>query len=249
MRLLYNLSISFFGFTARLASLFNGKAKQWVKGRENWELTISEIVKNTDDLIWFHCSSLGEFEQGRPVIDALAKRGEKVLLTFFSPSGYENLKDYKAAYHVCYLPLDTNSNAKKWINLVKPKAVIFVKYEFWYNYILQVNKSNIPLFLVSGIFREDQYFFKFYGKWFAKQLRSFAHFFVQDKLSKDLLKTIGIDQVSLSGDTRFDRVIDISSNPKDIPAVEAFCHEGITMVAGSTWPKDEELLLQLLERH
>jgi len=249
MHLLYNLSIRFFGLMMRLMSLFNTKAKQWLTGRNNWEISLTEKIKNDSDFIWFHCSSLGEFEQGRPIIEALKKRGEKVILTFFSPSGYENLKNFNGAYHVCYIPLDTTYNAKKWMELINPKVILFVKYEFWYNFILQAKKGNIPLFLISGIFRDDHYFFKSYGKWFAKQLMSFAHFFVQDEKSMELLRTIGIKHVSLSGDTRFDRVIDISLNPKEMSDIESFCSEGITIVAGSTWPEDENLLLQLLDHH
>ena len=248
MRLFYTISIWFFGIVARLYSMVNSKAKKWVQGRKDWDKKLKAAVGDIENPIWFHCSSLGEFEQGRPIIEGLAAKGEKVILTFFSPSGFENLKNYKYAEIVTYLPLDTPSNAKKWISIINPKAAIFVKYEFWYNYMYALKNRDIPFYLISGIFRKSQYFFKWYGTWFSDKLQDFNHLFVQDNESMNLLKSIKINQSSVSGDTRFDRVLDIASKPKDVELVEKFTKDKFSIIAGSTWPKDEEVLLKYIEQ-
>lgn len=211
----------------------------------NWKSDLRKAVGEEKNLIWVHCSSLGEFEQGRPFIEELHNKGEKVLLTFFSPSGYENQKNFKAAFHVCYLPADSLKNARSFLEITSPKAAFFVKYEFWFNYIEMLRRKKIPLFLISGVFRNDQYFFKFYGRYFAKQLKTLKHLFVQDETSKILLESIGINQVSISGDTRIDRVWNITSKPLEIPEIEHFAKNSSLCVAGSTWPEDEELLSTL----
>lgn len=242
MRLLYHLSIALFHLGIHVFSIFNTKANKWVKGRKNWKNELREKVGDQNDLFWIHCSSLGEFEQGRPLIEALQEKGQKVLLTFFSPSGYENQKNFKAAFHVAYLPLDSLLNAKAFIDIVNPKAAFFVKYEFWFNYMKVLKTKKIPLYIVSGIFRRDQYFFKTYGKWFSRQLKSIEHFFVQNEQSKLLLKSIDIEQVSICGDTRFDRVVRISSNPLKLENVKNFTENSSVIIGGSTWLEDEKII-------
>jgi len=202
-----------------------------------------------DRVAWFHAASLGEFEQGRPVIEAF--RGKyphyKILLTFFSPSGYEVRKDYKGADHVFYLPLDTPYNAGKFFAIVQPKVVIFIKYEYWYNFLNELYKNKVPVIIISAIFRPDQIFFRWYGKWFLNQLRKISMFFVQNKISLELLKDVGINQSLLSGDTRFDRVASIASNRKENHLVDRFCSGFKVIIGGSTWPPDEKLLLSYLK--
>jgi 3-deoxy-D-manno-octulosonic-acid transferase len=196
---------------------------------------------------------LGEFEQGRPIIETIKKDYPqyRVFLTFFSPSGFEIRKDYKLADYICYLPADTKRNAQKLIELVRPELVFFVKYEFWYNYITELKKRNIPLYLVSAIFRKNQLFFKSspWGKWYRQMLSGFEHFFVQDESSVQLLAQIGIHNVTKAGDTRFDRVAEIARNGKNIPLVDKFKGSSPLVVAGSTWKPDEELLVQYIQSH
>ena len=246
MQIIYDICILLYGMAIRVYSLINSKAGKWLAGRKNWESALVKEISGRQGMIWVHCSSLGEFEQGRPLIEALSKRGHHILLSFFSPSGYENLKNYKYASLVTYLPLDTGRNARKWIEIIRPKAVFFVKYEFWFNYISAAAKTGIPVFLVSGIFREDHYFFKPYGSWFLKQLKLFSHFFVQDSESMKRLQNAGIDRVTVSGDIRFDRVSAIAASAPALPEVSSFAGKGLVMIAGSTWPEDEELLAAIL---
>lgn len=252
MRLIYNIFIYLYLFAIRIASLFNSKARLWINGRKNifQELQSqilnpkSSILNSNSSIIWIHCASLGEFEQGRPLIEKLKMKNEKckILLTFFSPSGYEIRKNYAGADFVFYLPIDTASNARKFIELVKPKAVFFVKYEFWFNYLNELKNKNIPTYLVSGIFRGDHYFFKGYSAWFRKQLKAFTHFYLQDEASAKLLKSIGYINTAVIGDTRFDRVFEISQNVKAIPLIEQFKQGKDILIAGSTWKEDEELI-------
>jgi 3-deoxy-D-manno-octulosonic-acid transferase len=248
MKLLYNLGIMIYSLAARLISPFNSKAKLWTDGRKGWEALLRENIGPENKNIWIHCASLGEFEQGRPLIEAIKKaRPEfKIVLTFFSPSGYEVRKNYSVADHVCYLPADTPGNARKFISLVNPAAVIFVKYEFWDNYTSAIKKNGIPLYLISGIFRVNHHFFRWYGGFFRKILFRFSHIFVQDKQSMDLLKRTGIENVSVAGDTRFDRVVMIADSAKDIPQIEQFKGEERMFLAGSSWRQDEEIIARYI---
>ena len=247
MSFLYQIFISLFGLAIKIFATFNDKSAKFVKGRISWRINLIKGLKGIQNPIWIHCSSLGEFEQGRPVIEALRNQGESILLTFFSPSGYEHKKDYKGVDFVSYLPIDSQTNAQSFLEIVQPKAVIFIKYEFWFNYIIEIDKKSIPIYLISGIFRENQYFFKIYGKWFAKKLQRFSYFFVQNETSEILLKSIGVTNIKVSGDTRFDRVIEGAENPINLRILDAFSKGHLTIVAGSTWEEDELLLKQLLE--
>lgn len=251
MKLIYNLGILIYVLTARLVSPFNSKARLWSRGRNGWETSLREKVKREDINIWVHCASLGEFEQGRPVIEGIKKtRPEcKIILSFFSPSGYEVRKNYSLADYICYLPADTPGNARKFISLVNPAAAIFVKYEFWENYTLIIKENKVPLYLISGIFRSSQHFFKWYGRFFRKMLLRFSHIFVQDLKSAELLKSIGIENVSVTGDTRFDRVIQIADSAKTISQIELFRGKEKLFLAGSSWKKDEEIIARYINMH
>jgi len=250
MKLFYNIAISLYGLGIRLSSISNEKARKWVLGRRNFPSDLKESIrkKGNKPVIWFHCASLGEFEQGRPVLEAFRNKypGWNIVLTFFSPSGYEIRKNYSHADIVTYLPLDTPSNAAMFIKLVNPQLAVFIKYEYWFNIMSQLGKRKIPVIFISAKFRESQYFFKKSAGWFRKQLSQANHFFVQDRLSEDLLKSIGIDQVTVSGDTRFDRVNSISGNARKYPEVESFKGNSRIFLAGSTWPEDEKLLKKLI---
>ena len=249
MRSLYTITIRLYYFSILIASLFNKKAKQWIAGRKNiFEQIELDLRKNPrapgSKLFWFHCASLGEFEQGRPLIEKIKKEipNVKIVLTFFSPSGYEVRKNYELADHVFYLPVDTPDNAENFIQLIDPSVAIFIKYEFWYNYLNELQTRNIPLYLVSGVFRKDQVFFGMGGKWFSKQLKAFTHFFVQDEHSEKLLKGMGFNNASISGDTRFDRVSEIVKQDKRFPLVEKFKGDSEILVVGSSWEEDEKIL-------
>ncbi len=250
MKVIYTIGILILTFVIRLASPFNPKARLWIRGRKNWETLLKNKINPADKNIWIHCASLGEFEQGRPVLEALKRirPGYKIILTFFSPSGYEVSKNYEHADHVCYLPADTPRNAAKFISLVNPAFMILVKYEFWNNYILTLSDKNVPLYLISGIFRPGQHFFKWYGTFFRKVLSSFSYFFVQDQESKDLLGGIGINNIMVAGDTRFDRVVQIAEASMDIPQIKVFRGEEKLLLAGSSWPKDEEIIAGYINR-
>ena len=232
-------------------AIFNKKIKLFVDGRNLvFERLTTQISKN-DPVIWFHCASLGEFEQGRPIIEHFKSQypDYKILVTFFSPSGYEVRKDYEYADIVTYLPIDTKRNAKKFIQLVNPRLVIFIKYEFWPNILKTLKSNHIETILVSALFREDQAFFKWYGGWMHQSLTAFSHFFVQNNRSKELLKRIGFENASVSGDTRFDRVFEITKQQNQIDFIENFIDKKPTLVAGSTWKKDEELLIEYINNH
>lgn len=246
MRLIYTISIAVYFGLIHIASLFNKKAALWVKGRRNWK---SKLNKNLQGAIWIHASSLGEFEQGRPIIEAIKKQNpdQKILLTFYSPSGYEVRKTYEFVDDVLYLPKDFSSNANVFLDILKPKIVIFVKYEYWFNFMSAIKKRDIPFFYVSAIFRSNQHFFKWYGSWFRKQLAQASAFFVQDKISLELLQSIHIQNVLLVGDTRFDRVFDVCKQAKKFPEISAFSQDFKLLVAGSTWPADEDLLLSFFK--
>ncbi|WP_113663947.1 3-deoxy-D-manno-octulosonic acid transferase [Pedobacter nanyangensis] len=248
---LYNISMLIYGLLVRLASLFNAKAKLFVNGRKQIFRHISAKFNPNDQPIWFHFASLGEFEQGRPVLENIKvlKPNEKIIVTFFSPSGYEIRKNYTLADGIYYLPLDTISNAKKFIALVNPRMAIFTKYEFWPNYFRTLANANIPLYIISGIFRPNQVFFKEYGGFYRNVLGCVTHFFVQNEESAALLKGIGINNVAISGDTRFDRVYENAQAPKKLPIIEAFCGKSPVLIAGSTWPEDEKLLVGLAAKN
>lgn len=249
MSILYTISIHFYVITIHIASLFNAKANLWVKGRKNIFQKLAKLTKEDQDIVWFHCASLGEFEQGKPIIEGykIKHPTHKILLTFFSPSGYEIRKNYDGVDWVFYLPADTKKNAKKFINTVNPLKVIFIKYDFWFNYMYELNKNNIPFYSASSIFREEQAFFKY--NWFEKQLNNISHFFVQDQNSKELLKNIGFSNCTVVGDTRFDSVITNNKNFIRIPLIEKFCENKTTIICGSTWPKDESLLEKYIKKN
>ncbi len=251
MRLLYEIGIRIYYLLIHLATLFNPKAKAFVKGRKGGVSAIRKKINSDQPLIWIHAASLGEFEQGRPIIEAIKKNYPhyKILLTFFSPSGYEVRKNYEQADYICYLPIDTFHNAKAFVSSLNIAVAIFVKYEFWHNYIYWLDKKNIPTFVVSAIFRPEQLFFKAHGKWFKKTLARIDKLFVQDVASLQLLHDHGIEQVEVIGDTRFDRVAEVVKNSPAIPLFENFCENSQVLVAGSTWEADEKLLLQYLQQY
>jgi 3-deoxy-D-manno-octulosonic-acid transferase len=251
MRTIYTLSILFYQLAIHFASFFNQKAKLWVDGRVKVFEHLKNNIPSDKKVVWFHCASLGEFEQGRSVIENYRKKHPThfILLTFFSPSGYEIRKNYNGANYICYLPIDSLSNSKQFIKITKPHLVFFIKYEFWFNYLNELKKSKTPTFLISGIFRSDQQFFKWYGGWFRKQLQSFNHFFLQNKSSIDLLSSINYTNTTLAGDTRFDRVIDVVSAAKPLHDIAAFVNEKQTFVAGSTWPDDEKILVDFIRKN
>jgi 3-deoxy-D-manno-octulosonic-acid transferase len=252
MTLLYRTGIFFYSLFIHIFSAFNEKARLFVRGRKNWEKILGQKIDPKAKYIWFHCASLGEFEQGRPVIEDLKNRlpEYKILLTFFSPSGYEIRKNYPLADVVAYLPMDTKQNAKAFLNIVQPEKVFFVKYEFWYFYFSELSKRKIPLYIISAIFRENQQFFKNtpWGKWYLKMLSQVEHLFVQNEKSGELLKTIGLSNFTVSGDTRFDRVAAIAKVSKEIPIVEKFMGNSLLLIAGSTWKPDEELLATFINQ-
>lgn len=226
------------------ASLINKKARLWITGRKNWHKKLKQWQRGDSPVYWFHAASLGEFEQGIPIMETMKTRVPecKILLTFFSPSGYEIRKNYKNADFVSYLPLDTPYNARKFISTASPRAVFFIKYEFWYFYLRQLKNNNIPVYLISGIFRPEQIFFRWYGSWYKNHLRAFNRLFVQDQVSSDLLKGINIHNASITGDTRFDRVASTARQVREISLAHEFTVNSVCIVAGSTWPADEVLL-------
>ncbi len=248
MILLYNLGIFIYTTLIHILSPFNSKASLWTQGRKNWRVRYREVINPRERNIWVHCASLGEFEQGRPVIEKIkSKHPEyKLILTFFSPSGYEIIKGTAAADSIIYLPSDSPANAARFIELVNPEFVIFVKYEFWYNYISVLYRNHIPLYLVSAIFRPGQHFFRWYGSFFRVMLGRFAKIFVQDQTSKDLLNAIGLENIYITGDTRFDRVARITANAKEITQIGQFRGGEKLFLAGSSWKRDEEIITRYI---
>ncbi len=244
MKFLYSITMYVFYGLMVISSLFKDKARLWISGRRNWKKKIQSWDATGSETYWFHAASLGEFEQGLPVIEALKREKPecRIFLTFYSPSGYEIRKNHPKADFVTYLPLDTPGNARIFIETIKPAAAFFIKYEFWFFYLRHLHQLKIPVYLISGIFRPKQVFFQFYGSFFREQLRYFSYFFVQDESSANLLLKLGIKQVMVTGDTRFDRVVFHASNVKKIDIVTEFCQENTCIVAGSTWPPDEQLL-------
>ena len=244
MIFLYNLSIRLYILLIRMASLWNKKAESWLKGRKNLFARLSGKISPNDRIIWVHCSSAGEFEQGKPIIEKLKEKypSHKILVSFYSPSGYEIAGKYALADWITYLPADTKSNAKKFLEIVKPELVIFVKYEFWYHHLSEAAFRHVPVLLASAVFREDQMFFRSYGRFYRQILFLFRHIFVQDKTSLSLLNKSGITHSSIGGDTRFDRVNFLAGQSIDLPVISHFVNEKKTIVAGSTWPQDENLI-------
>lgn len=252
MIIVYNFSIRLLGFLFWLASFFHPKAKAFVKGREGGLKKIQNTFQNnTSAIVWVHCASLGEFEQGRPIIEVVKKEypDHKIFLTFFSPSGFEIRKNYAQADFVHYLPWDTPGNARKLISIVKPSLAIFVKYEFWYHYSAELKRKNIPLLSISSIFRKDQLFFHGTGGFFRRILRNFTHFFVQNHESVKLLHGIGITNCSQAGDTRFDRVNQIVRQHEPIPVATNFKNDQKVFVVGSCWPEDLDVLIPLINEN
>jgi 3-deoxy-D-manno-octulosonic-acid transferase len=252
MLVLYNISIFLYSFLAKLIAPFNKKALLWTNGRNGIFQRIEEAVKNNvAPVAWFHCASLGEFEQARPVIEKFRKLfpAYKILLTFFSPSGYEIRKNYTGADYVFYLPSDTRHNAARFIKITKPRIALFTKYEFWYHYLNELKKMAVPIFLFSAIFREDQLFFRPYGTFYKNFLLYFDKIFVQDIDSVNILNKYGISQTLLAGDTRFDRVLQIAHQKKEIPEITAFKGSHNLFIAGSTWPEDVRHLMPLIHQH
>ena len=248
---MYNLVIYLYLLGVVIYSRFNEKVRMMWRGEREAFRILREKVDPNAKYVWFHAASLGEFEQGRPLIERLRKEHPeyKILLTFFSPSGYEVRKNYEGADIICYLPLDTITNARRFLRLVKPVAAFFIKYEFWYNYLHILKHRGVPVYSVSSIFRPEQVFFKWYGRQYRRVLNCFTHFFVQNEISKELLAKIHITNVTVVGDTRFDRVLQIKEAAKQLPIVEAFKQNDQVFVAGSSWAPDEEIFIPYFKKH
>lgn len=249
--MLYNIAIHFYLLGVAIASLFNEKVRKMWRGERAAFNVLKQKVDPEARYVWFHAASLGEFEQGRPIMERLRREHPeyKILLTFFSPSGYEVRKNYEGADIICYLPLDTPINAIRFLRLVRPVMAYFIKYEFWYNYLHILKYRHVPAYSVSSIFRPDQIFFKWYAKNYAGVLHCITHFFVQNEQSKELLAKIGITDVTISGDTRFDRVLQIMEQSKHLPIVEAFKQDHHVFVAGSSWSPDEDIFIRFFNEH
>lgn len=249
--MLYNLVIYLYLFGVKLAALFSEKPALMVKGhRQVFDLLRNQIDRQAK-YIWFHAASLGEFEQGRPLIERIRREHPeyKILQTFFSPSGYEVRKNYQGADLVCYLPFDTPRNVRRFLDLAQPVMAFFVKYEFWQNYLNELHRRHIPTYSVSSIFRPHQVFFRWYGRGYRRVLHTFAHLFVQNEESLRLLQGIGVSQASIVGDTRFERVLDICHQAKQLPLVERFKGDSLTLVAGSSWGPDEDIFIDYFNAH
>ncbi len=251
MSVIYVIGIKFMSALIAVAALFNSKARFWIQGRKKIFHRLKVDIKPSDKIAWFHCASLGEFEQGRPVIEMYKQKypDYKILLTFYSPSGYEIRKNYKHADYIYYLPIDTPKNARRFLEIAHPEVVFFIKYEFWFFFLQEIYKRNIPLYLVSGIFRPEQRFFKSIAGSSRKMLRFFTHFFVQNEESKQLLNSINLKNVTITGDTRFDRVYEITQKVKQLDLVEKFIQQNkLTLIAGSTWKPDEEIIIEYFNK-
>ena len=251
MNQLYNIAIHAYGAGVKAAALRNSKARRLTEGHKTVFGYLRERMRSGGRWVWVHAASLGEFEQGRPLIERIKReRPElKVLLTFFSPSGYEVRKNYRGADVVCYLPFDKSRNVKKFLDIVNPCMAFFIKYEFWKNYLDELHKRRIPVYSISSIFRRGQVFFKWYGGTYRHVLRDFDHLFVQNERSKRYLAKIGISRVTVVGDTRFDRVLQIREEAKHLPLVELFKNNTMTFVAGSSWQPDEDLFIEYFNQH
>lgn len=250
MLFLYNIITLFAAQLLKIVALFSPKMKLFVDGRKSVFQTLADKIQTSDKTIWFHAASLGEYEQGLPVIEAIKQQfpNHKIVVTFFSPSGYEVRKNNTVADVTVYLPLDTISNAKQFIELVHPEMAFFIKYEYWPNYLNELKNQNIKTYLISGILRENQAFFKWYGGFYRNALKTFEFFFVQNESSKKLLQSIGFNNVKVSGDTRFDRVVSILERDNSLDFIEQFKDNKTTIVIGSSWPKDESLLVNYINQ-
>lgn len=248
---LYNLGIRTYRLLVKIAAWRNPKARKLTTGQKGIFPYLEKNVAKEGGYIWIHASSLGEFEQGRPLIEEIKKQhpDKKIALTFFSPSGYEVRKDYPLADLVCYLPFDLPHNVCRFLDLLKPSIAIFIKYEFWGNYLRELRRRQIPTYIISAIFRPDQIFFRPYGGLFRRMLRTYAHLYVQNETSRELLAGIGIRNVSVVGDTRFDRVVAIRQQAKELPVARSFAMGRTVLVAGSSWPKDEDIFIDYFNRH
>jgi len=248
MLFLYNLIVQIAGFLLKIAAFFSPKMKLFIEGRKVVFSTLEQKIKPSDKTIWFHAASLGEYEQGLPVIEKIKEKFplHKIVVTFFSPSGYEVRKNNTVADVTVYLPLDTKKNAKQFLSMVHPDLVFFIKYEYWLNYLSELKKQNVPTYLISGIFRENQMFFKWYGGFYRKALDAFTYFFVQNESSKKLLQQLGKANVTVSGDTRFDRVAAILEKDNSLDFISNFKNDTLTIVIGSSWPKDENILVDFI---
>lgn len=252
MRIIYDLIIFIYSSVIRVAAFFgNDKAKLWISGRKNWRVDLAKAISPFKDKqrFWFHCASLGEFEQGRALIEKVRSEFPDafILLTFFSPSGYEIRKNYPGVNYVAYLPSDTKSNATVFLNELNPTQTFFIKYEFWFHYFNELEKRKLPVYVVSAIFRPTQIFFKWYGSFYLNILRKITHIFLQNSNSLKLLSEKGISNCSVAGDTRFDRVNKIAQEAKDVPKLSNFIGKSRAIIAGSTWPADEEVLLKIFQ--
>ena len=254
--MIYSFAINMYAWAVRTASLFHKKARLMVKGQARTFGILKERIVPGTPYVWFHAASLGEFEQGRMLIEVIRRQYPqyKIVLTFFSPSGYEVRKNYEGADIVCYLPFDTLGNARRFVNMVRPRIAFFIKYEFWKNYLSQLRRNGVPVYSVASIFRPNQIFFKPYGHFYSKVLDSLTHFFVQNELSRELLERKGYTNVITVGDTRFDRVLEIRQNAPEVSLASAFARngqkeDGYVLVAGSTWPPDEDILIDYFNKH
>ncbi len=253
MIILYHLFLAIYSAGIHAASFWNSKARSWVNGRKNFFKKFKQTYPNkTQPVVWMHCASLGEFEQGRPLLKKIKEDfpHASLVITFFSPSGYDIIKNNKEFEQVYYLPMDSALNAKRLIAALKPDLVLWIKYEYWHYYLKELKNKNIPVLLVSGVFSNSQPFFKWYGGFWRKMLEAFEHFFVQNDLSKERLSTIVYEEkITVSGDTRCDRVINIASNFTDVPGIAAFCGDNKVIVAGSTWEDDEAEWIHFVREH
>lgn len=252
MNILYNMGIALYGVAARIAATRSDKVRKMITGQKATLGYLHDVIDSSSTYIWIHVSSLGEFEQGRPLIEMIKRENpsRKILLTFFSPSGYEVRKNYEGVDAVCYLPFDTPGNARSFLDVVKVDMAIFVKYEFWGNYLQELSRKNIPTYLISSIFRAKQPFFKWWGGMFRGMLKCFKHIYVQDEASQQLLAGIGVENVTIAGDTRFDRVTDIMRTTTNLPLIERFKSGARhTIIVGSSWAADEDMYAQWVNAH
>jgi len=248
---LYNFFLSFYHLSIRLASFWNPKANAWVRGRESWEEKIKTTLPFPEKPIWIHAASLGEFEQGRPLIEKIKNTHPNIpiVLSFYSPSGFEIRKDYPYADLVLYLPADTPKNARRWIEILEPRMAIFVKYEFWLNYLFELDRQKVPRYLIASSFRKKQIFFRWYGGLFRKALTKYSTIFVQTEVDKTLLSQLDINQTIIAGDPRIDRVIEIAKNPTAIPTIANFAQRAPLLILGSSWPPEEKILNTFLKKN